>query len=734
MKQTLSGRQQEMVQYLLMQSGPVTTLVLAEHFGVSRRTVRYDLDAIGHWLDENQLALIRKPRYGVCISGSDTLKRLALEKLFSSTRDHYLYPYKREERVRYIVFQLLQETDRVLIDDLTQNLGVSRGTVLADLDLAEKELARYGITLERIPGYGLKLRADEFQWRRAAAAFLIQDQEPEQIRVLLQQVFHRNVYRGRLDPAIHCQLQKWFSPHLLHKIETILGQVEEKYNLTLTERAFYGLVVHISLAIMRLQEGKDIVMPPQELSKLYCQESLQIAKHLTRLLEDYFQIAIPEGETGYLALHIMGAKRLESAVVNDGGTAADGFPVAEYVEQMIRIVSETLNVPLLADTELRHGLSIHLTPTLIRLKFGLPIDNPVLPLIRQQYPQIFAAAQRAAIWLGKEIGVTVPLSEIGYLAMHFGAAVIRLKDGVIRPKRILFVCASGVGTATLLKSVLRQELPDVEWMDTVSAKEVTDLVRHHPVDLIISTLDSSHLNLAVPVVSIDPLPTKQQIYELKERIYLHYNDSRNRKSSVSIHGLMDVINRFAHIFDREGLYQALETWFDPGNKANDLLHLFARGKDLLMLDDLLTKGNIRVQQQFDTWEQVVDAGAGILYEQGYITKAYINKIKQNHKEHGPYMVIAPGVVLLHARPEDGANDVCISLMTLKEPVAFGHPQNDPVDIVITFASLDNESHVQALSQMMALLSDEASVEKLRSAREEITVQEIIRPFVHKGGE
>lgn len=153
-----------------------------------------------------------------------------------------------------------------------------------------------------------------------------------------------------------------------------------------------------------------------------------------------------------------------------------------------------------------------------------------------------------------------------------------------------------------------------------------------------------------------------------------------------------------------------------------------------MLDQLLSEENIRVREECQDWQAVVDRGAGILLEQGCIEYEYVSRIKDYLEEHGPYMVIAPGVVLLHARPEDGVNDVCMSLMTLKHPVAFGHAQNDPVDIVITFATLDSEMHVQALSQMMQLLSDEACLRKLREAKEATEVLRIIQPFVKQGGE
>ena len=98
------------------------------------------------------------------------------------------------------------------------------------------------------------------------------------------------------------------------------------------------------------------------------------------------------------------------------------------------------------------------------------------------------------------------------------------------------------------------------------------------------------------------------------------------------------------------------------------------------------------------------------------------------------MVIAPGIALLHARPGRRGPRGVHELITLNPGVPFGHPQNDPVDIAITFGTTDNESHVYALSQLMELLSDPPSLQRLRKATQPEEVIEIIRPFVQKGGE
>ena len=234
-------------------------------------------------------------------------------------------------------------------------------------------------------------------------------------------------------------------------------------------------------------------------------------------------------------------------------------PLAEVVDRMIRIVSESFRLPLYLDKELAEGLIIHLKPVLARLKYGLPVENPILDDIRTHYPQIYAATQKAVFWLERVVGCPIPPGEVGYLAMHFGAALTRVKQKTLSSRRILLVCASGLGTAKLLESTLRSELPGVEWIGTTSVMQVAKTIKSRAVDLVISTVDLDSLVKDVPVVRIPPLPGRREIMQLKEGLYL----ADSLTPDVHLVGeLMELIQRYADVRDADRLADALRRWLD----------------------------------------------------------------------------------------------------------------------------------------------------------------------------
>jgi PTS system ascorbate-specific IIA component len=113
--------------------------------------------------------------------------------------------------------------------------------------------------------------------------------------------------------------------------------------------------------------------------------------------------------------------------------------------------------------------------------------------------------------------------------------------------------------------------------------------------------------------------------------------------------------------------------------------------------------------------RVVDAVGDMLTRLGYATPEYTAAIHENLRVNGPYLVIAPGLALLHARPEGGALAPGLVLATLAEPVVFGHSTNDPVKVALGLTAVDAEGHLDALVAIANTFSQPGAVEAVAAA-------------------
>lgn len=147
-----------------------------------------------------------------------------------------------------------------------------------------------------------------------------------------------------------------------------------------------------------------------------------------------------------------------------------------------------------------------------------------------------------------------------------------------------------------------------------------------------------------------------------------------------------------------------------------------------MLSDYLTPDLIRLRVCVPDWADAVRAAGELLVQAGKCEPRYIQAMIDAVHELGPYMVLAPGLALAHARPEDGVLQMGMSLVTLDPPVDFGSEDNDPVSLVIAFGGTDKTRHIGMLAELAQFLDDEGRREQLRMAHSTEEVLEAIRDF------
>jgi mannitol/fructose-specific phosphotransferase system IIA component (Ntr-type) len=145
----------------------------------------------------------------------------------------------------------------------------------------------------------------------------------------------------------------------------------------------------------------------------------------------------------------------------------------------------------------------------------------------------------------------------------------------------------------------------------------------------------------------------------------------------------------------------------------------------MTLADFITPDLIELQVKAADWEEAVRAGGKLLLDQEICEARYIDAMVQAVRDMGPYMVLAPGISLAHARPDDGMIKVGMSIINLETPVEFGNEANDPVYLVISFGGVDHESHVEMLRTLAMFLMEEGNQELLKRAKSKQEILEAI---------
>lgn len=130
--------------------------------------------------------------------------------------------------------------------------------------------------------------------------------------------------------------------------------------------------------------------------------------------------------------------------------------------------------------------------------------------------------------------------------------------------------------------------------------------------------------------------------------------------------------------------------------------------------------NIKVKVDVKDWRGAVEVSGNILLENGKIKRKYIDDMISAVVDMGPYMVLAPGFALAHAKPSSDVIENAVSLITLKNPVNFGS-KNDPVKVILCMASTDNTSHINILKAVAERLMMDGMIDRIASCE---SVQEV----------
>ncbi|HED3066468.1 TPA: PTS sugar transporter subunit IIA [Kluyvera ascorbata] len=144
-----------------------------------------------------------------------------------------------------------------------------------------------------------------------------------------------------------------------------------------------------------------------------------------------------------------------------------------------------------------------------------------------------------------------------------------------------------------------------------------------------------------------------------------------------------------------------------------------------MITTWLPAENIQIVDSINDWKQAITLSAQPLLAKGAITEDYINAIFNSHQELGPYYVLAPGLAMPHARPEQGVIKNGLSLLHIKQGVSFDAYENDPIYVVIMLCALSGEEHINMITALAEIFSDDERLAALLEASSMEAIQSVI---------
>jgi transcriptional antiterminator len=206
------------------------------------------------------------------------------------------------------------------------------------------------------------------------------------------------------------QLVSSVDSNVIGLCEEVIFMIGSELKEELNEKIHISLTDHISFMLSRLKENNEILNPfLVETETLYKQE-FEIAKKAIKQLESRLNIKIPEGEIGFITLHIHTARN-QGKLSNSVKNAYLISRLAEVIETSFDIVIDRRSIDYAR-------FVTHLRFAIERLQNGKPIRNELLSVIKRQFKESYKLSEKLAKLIEENINTVVAKDEIAYITIH----------------------------------------------------------------------------------------------------------------------------------------------------------------------------------------------------------------------------------------------------------------------------------------------------------------------------
>jgi mannitol operon transcriptional antiterminator len=708
----LDERSLKILNFLKQSERFVSIDELMQSCHISKRTVYYDMDKINDWLKSNRLGPVMYLRsLGYMLPDETRQKVPSLLQTIGVSQ----YYYTHKERKVWLAVHLISSSNPIFLQDMVALHQVSRGTVHKEISVLKDELESYrlSIVFDRVEGY--LVEGAEFSKRKALVHYLAQ--------VMPRNNWDRGTNRIPALAASRLLLSELplLQKEQLQSVIALIAQYELATEIELTDDMVYFLALQLLLSGSRIKEGKWISLDSKILDELKRMPEYVASAGLSMHLSEMFAVDYPDEEIGFTAMCLLGARvnRMNRILA----ASEDMDKLVTIVATMVDRFQNNACVYFHNRDELEKHLLAHLKPAYFRVKFDLEMNDSAADAVKEKYKELISITRYSIKPMEEFTGKAWSDTQLAYIAMHFGGWLRRESMLPSVRRKAVIVCVNGISTSQLLKSEIEHLFPSLEIDGILSLRDYERY--NHDADYVFTTVPLLKKGKNTKVFVVNPILTDLDKEKLAQQVHVLTNVSTNQTGFVGT--LMDRIKQYAQVYNESGLLDELNVIL----RTDRQFKLHKADRPSLM--ELLKDDTIRMAEDIDEndWRAAIRLVAEPLILSEAIQPSYVEAMIRAIEIHGPYMIVSPGIAIAHAKPDDGANRLSMSLLHTLKGVQFSPDSDHRVYLLFVLACVDKEAHLKAVYQLTALMNEEERRKGLIQAGTKDRLLHILQTFTER---
>ena len=653
----LEKSQKDLLYLLLKQEEETSLTKIQSELHISRRTVYYNVNKLNDFLFGFGINPVNNRR-GEGYYLTEEQKKVIQEVIEIEQSVYNLTP---DERVQYLVCWLMYPKEKVFIEDIIVAFDISRNSVFNDLKVVKSAIEKYDLSLEFDLKNGYSIAGQVFGKRALLLYYL---------KILLKKLSYKSI-----DFLNAIEVEDFYA-----RLQRISLNMRNEYD------GFNLLAIACVLNIVHfVDERFDFSI--LELRDLENTDEL-------RMIDQYFE-DLNVHERLYLTIHLLGSKASSVIHIENGQKDIQLFELAQHLVELFE--RQTL-IELSEKNELVNSLYMHFKLSMYYYQLSIQISNILLEAVKINYESLYQLIKSICESIQDEFPFILTDSEISYITMHFGGHQRKMRSKYYAPIRVLVVCPSRISTSTILK----KEVEDLYANVTVVAATTANNIYQYDgeIDFIVSTID---LDTNIPWIKVNAILEKEDKAKIASMISM--NVETYQLNGENLNGLFSILGKYVNEGQMENLRRDIYEYFRNGHyvvetKENDQLRL----KDILTIDNV-----IRVNKNI-VWKEAIRIASEPLLITKSITSKYVQAMIDLVEEHGAYIVLKNKIAIAHAKPEEGANRLNVSLLINRKKIYFD--EKIGVHFLFVLSSPNPKAHLQILKDISFWTDEEVDLKTL----------------------
>lgn len=453
---------------------------------VSYKTIQSDIKYINDIFKRKGSKAFISTQRGVGAMIENCIK-VEIEILIQELKENNteLQDYDKEFYTLKISF-LLFRREFIKIENLCDDLSLSRSVVNDVLNGVKRLLLKWNISVLPKPHYGLYVQGEESDIRRFMFENLVLKNEDELYKLL------------EIDSSTYFSLRERI-------IAVILN-----FDVSINDSILEQLLLYIEIMTLRIKDRHSLLDENFHLDKASFEYIL--SEKIYHELPYSLRNESLDSEIHWIGRFIIG-KCLKKA---DSEKLEEYEIVNKILPEALAMIKETYGFDFSHDIDLYTSMSIHLNALCKRAKVDNYLINPMLDNIKTYSLLAYDMATDISIYFNRMLGVVLPDDEISYFAIYLHLAIERQKQKIV-PRKALAVCPSGKGMSEMVAHYIRKQFGEyISELRTCGYYEL-ESIDYSQYDYIF-TMKPLALQVPLPVIEFSLNANKQIIEKTRLQI------------------------------------------------------------------------------------------------------------------------------------------------------------------------------------------------------------------------